>query len=388
MALFRQKMLWIGLVRIVVVMMVLGLAMMGSVLGAKPKDLPVALVVEDKAVTLPDGSMLNIGAMVKEKLLANTALPFVWHEVATEADARAGLDQQDYYGAFIIPADLSKGIASFMTEVPKPATVKVIGNEGMNTQAATAVKQVLGQVSRMLSAELTGQLLSQVEAESPVIPISAAKAIMSPFMVVEETVHPVGLNNASGSAPGMLTQIMWIGSLVISVILALSAQKVKSSGVRRMGVYAMQLVMGAIFVVLVSGYLVWMAHDWYGMAIVDQATTWVALLSGIAFFAIQSMLLNWLGLPAVPILILLMFFSLPVMNIAPEFLPQTTQDWLYSWTPFRFAAASLRNAMYYDEVSVTSSNTVVLWLMVGIGAVLLLLSALKPQRARGQGSAV
>lgn len=383
MAIFRQKILWLGFIGVAVVVMVFGLAMMGSVLGAKPKNIPVALVIEDKAVTLPDGSELHIGAAIKEKLLANKALPIVWHEAATEAEARTGLDRQDYYGAFILPEDLSAGIASFATGEPKPATVKVIGNEGMNAQASTAVKQVLGQVSRMLSAELSGQLLSQAEAKSSVMPVSAAKAMLSPFAVSEETVHPVGLNNASGNAPGMLTQIMWIGSLVVSIILALTGRKAKESGARRVGVHAVQLIIGAIFVSLVSGYLVWMAHSWYGMVVVDVSNTWfMLLLSGIAFFAIQLTLLSWLGMPAMPVLVLLMFFSLPVVNMAPEFLSQTTQDWLYAWTPFRFVASSLRDSMYFSEVGVTSDNMTVLWSLISVGAVLVLLSAFKPQRVK------
>jgi hypothetical protein len=47
------------------------------------------------------------------------------------------------------------------------------------------------------------------------------------------------------------------------------------------------------------------------------------------------------------ILVLLMFFSMPVLNMAPEFLSQTTQDWFYSWTPLRFVAVGLREVMYF-----------------------------------------
>jgi Predicted membrane protein len=382
MALFKQKTLWIGVVATFLVLMIFGVAMMGSVLGAKPKDLPVALVVEDQAVTLPDGSTLNVGAMVKEKLLSIKELPVAWKEVGTEAEAREGLDQQEYYGAFVLPADLSAGLASLSSAEPKPATITILANEGMSVQAATAVKQVLGQVSRMVSAELSQQILGQISQHSEVIPISAAKAALTPFMLQEETVHPIGVNNASGNAPGMLAQISWIGSLVVSIVLFLSSQKAAVAGGRGWVLSLSQAASGIVLVVAVSGFLVWMASSWYGMDLADASGTWLVLaLAGLAFFMLQSALLNWIGYPAMPILILLMFFSMPVVNMAQEFLPQATQDWLYAWTPFKFVAGGLRNSMYFADVSVGSSNISVLWWIVGVGLALLLASGLRKKKA-------
>ncbi len=383
MALFKQKILWIGVIVAFLVLAIFGVAMMGSVLGAKPKDLPVALVVEDQAVSLPDGSTLNVGAMVKEKLLSISELPVAWQEVGTEAEAREGLDRQEYYGAFVLPTDLSAGLASLPTSEPKPATVKIIANEGMSVQAATAVKQVLGQVSRMVSAELSQQLIGQISRQSETIPINAAKALLTPFALQEETVHPIGANNASGNAPGMLAQISWIGSLVVSIFLFLSSQKAAAAGGRGWVLSMSQAIAGIVLVVAVSGFLVWMASSWYGMDLADASGTWLVLtLAGLAFFMLQSALLNWIGFPAMPILILLMFFSMPVVNMAQEFLPQATQDWLYAWTPFKFVAGEIRNSMYYADVSAESSNIVVLWWIVGVGLVLLLASGLRKRKAK------
>ncbi|PWW00767.1 YhgE/Pip-like protein [Paenibacillus cellulosilyticus] len=389
MALLKQKLVWIGIVIIVIVLMVFGLAMMGSVIGAKPQNLPVALVVQDQAVNLPNGTELNVGQMVKEKLTANEALPIVWTVVGSEAEARKGLDQQDYYGALVLPSELSAGIASISTAEPKPAVVKILANEGMNTQASSAVKQILGQAARTISSELSNQLLTQISTQSEVVPVGTAKALLTPFTIQEETVHAIGANNASGSAPGMLTQIMWIGSLATSLILFFSSQKAAAGGARRMSSAIVQAIIGIVFITVVSGYLVWMATSWYGMELADvTGTWWMLLVAGVAFFMLQSALVNWLGVPAMPILILLMFFSLPVVNMAPEFLPQTTHDWLYSWTPFRFAASGLRNSMYFNDIDSASTNLTVMWSIAAVGLVLVVASGFKKSKASaGQTSA-
>ncbi|REE56299.1 YhgE/Pip-like protein [Paenibacillus taihuensis] len=386
MALFKQKAVWIGLLAVFIVLAVFGVAMMGSVLGAKPKDLPVALVVQDQAVSLPNGKSLNVGAMAQEKLLANKELPIAWHLVSTEAEAKQGLDQEEYYGAFVLPADLSSGVASLMSDNPKPATVRILANEGMSVQASTAVKQILGQIALGISSELSKQVLHMVSQNSDVkvIPVGMAGALLAPFQVQEQTVHPIGTNNASGNAPGMLTQIMWIGSLVVSLILMFASQKALASGGRRFGVLLTQAVTGLVFVVLASGFLVWMSKTWYGMSLVDASGTWIALmLGGAAFFLLQSALLSWIGMPAMPILVLLMFFSLPVVNIAPEFLPQTTHDWLYEWTPFRFVAGELRHSMYFADASISSSsNITVLWYIAAASLVVKLVSSFRKVKVR------
>lgn len=382
MELFKQKKLWIGIVAVFVVLIVFGAAMMGSVLGAKPKDLPVAIVVLDKKVELPSGGSLDVGAMVREKLLTNTQIPFVWEVVGSEAEVRAGLENQEYYGALVLPADLSSGMLSLAGPTPKPATVRIITNEGMNTQASAAVKQVLGAAMKGVSLELSSQLLGQIGQQSEQISVGVAKALLAPINVVEESVHMAGGNNANGNAPGLLTQILWIGSLVTGLVLFLMSQQAVGKGARRWSVVLGQAVIGLIVIAAASGFIVWMASSWYGMELAQSVDTWLLLwLAGSAFFLLQSSLLNWIGFPAMGILVLLMFFSMPLLNMAPEFLSQATQDWLYSWTPLRFVSSGLREVMYFGGLESGNTNVGVLWGIAGAFLVLLCASGFKRGRA-------
>lgn len=388
-AIFKQKLLWIGIIIVMVVLIVFGAAMMGSVLGTKPKELPVALVVLDKPAELPTGGALAVGEMIREKLTANTQLPLTWEIVESEEAARAGMDEHDYYGALVIPADLSSGLLSLASPTPKPATVQIIANDGMNAQAATVVKQVLGQAMKAVSLELSNQLLGQIGQQTGgQIPVATAQALLSPIVIQEESIHAVGVNNASGNAPGLLTQIMWMGSLVTGMILFLSIQKTVAAGARRWTVILSQTVAGVAIVGAASGFLVWMASSWYGMELAQTMDTWLYLwLGGAVFFLLQSMLLNWIGLPAMAILVLLMFFSMPVLNMAPEFLSQTTHDWIYSWTPLRFVSGGLREVMYYGGLDSVSTNASVLWIIGGAFLVLLLASSVKKSSVKSTAAA-
>jgi len=394
---WRQKLAWVSIAVVLVVLVVFGAAMMGSVVGAKPKELPVALVVADQPVKLPTGGEIATGALIQEKLLAAAAggeFPIKWELVESVEAAQAGMDERSYYGALVLPEDLSSGLLSLTTGDPKQATVRIIVNEGANTQAATVVKQVLTQSMRMVSGELSKQLLGQIagssQQEAGLVPVAAVDAVMVPFHVKEESVHAVGNNQANGNAPGLLTQIMWIGSMITSVILFFAQQKARSAGGSgNTGIVAAQGVTGIVVVGVAAAFLVWMASSWYGMELAHAAGTWLLLwLGGVMFFSIQSTLLNWIGMPAMGILVLLMFFSMPVLNMAPEFLSPVTQDWIYSWTPLRFVAEGLREVMYYGGLQGLGISASVMWVVAAVFLVLLMGSAVKKQKEKGKASGV
>lgn len=61
MKILTQKMMWLGLVLVLIVLTVVGVAMMGSVLGSKPKELPVALVILDQPAELSTGGTFAEG---------------------------------------------------------------------------------------------------------------------------------------------------------------------------------------------------------------------------------------------------------------------------------------------------------------------------------------
>lgn len=389
MVFFRQKMLWIGALAVLLALTVFGVAMMGSIVGAKPKSLPVALVVLDQPAALPNGETLAVGEKMKGMLEQNTQLPVRWEIVASEAEAREGMDAQQYYGALVLPENLSSGMLTLQSPAPNPAVIHILVNEGMNAQASAVVKQMLGQVLKMAGSELSKQALTMISAQSELVPVTTAQALLSPFEVQEEIVHPVGANHASGNAPGLLTQILWIGCLIISLSLFQALQRTTAVGSSRGIAIVLQGASGLLLVGLASSFLVWMASSWYGMELTNGSGVWLMLwLAGSAFFLLQSTLLNWLGLPAMGILVLLMFFSMPLLNMAPEFLPQATQDWLYSWTPLRFAASALRDVMYFDGSASATANHTVLWAIAGGFLVLLLASMVKKGRRSDKGKSV
>jgi len=383
-SLLKQKILWIGGAAVFVALIIFGLAMMGSVLGAKAKALPVALVVLDQPLDLPTGEKIALGELVKQKVTELDQLPINWITMDSESDVQVELEAQNVYGALIIPADFSRGVLSIQSPSPVPSTIKQYLNEGMNSQAASAVKTMLNQMMDMMQSEISQNLLSQIGEQAEQLPIHTAKALLTPFHIEEIVVHAVGSNNGNGTAPNILTQVIWIGSLICSIFLFLAVRNCRQTTDRRFAVVAVQLIVGLVLTAAASGFTVWMANTWYGMHISNPLHVWLFLwLVAAAFFLLQSALLSWIGFPAIGLLVLLLFFSLPLLNMAPEFMSQTTQDWLYSWTPLRYAAAGLRTIMYYGGEGMSLAYRV-MWWIAAVAAVVLLASSARKEKTDKQ----
>ncbi len=378
MVFLKQKTLWLGWIGILAVVLVFGLAMMGSVLGAKPKAIPVGIVIADEGAALPNGETLNVGKLLQGKLAELEGVPIEWTVFATETEAMAGIDDRSIYGALFLPADLSAGVLSAASPTPSPGDVRIVVNEGMNAQGSGLAKQALGQLIATFRIELSKQALAMAAAQSGTGSIAAetAVAMLTPFTVSETIAHGVGANQGNGAAPGMLVQIVWISAMVTAIVFFLTARRARSGGAGLWTSVALQAAFGILAVASASGLLVWSAVAWYGMELRSTTEAWFALtLAGTAFFLMISAGLNWLGMPAIGLAAVLMFFSMPVVNLAPEFLPEATKTWLYGWTPLRLAADHLRATLYFERGASSA-----LWWIAGAGLLAVVGAGAKPQR--------
>lgn len=118
----------------------------------RSKDLPVAVVNEDKATELM-GQKLDVGHQVVENLKKNKQLD--WHFVSKE-EAEKGMKDLKYYMVVTITEDFSKNAASVINKQPKKMELIYTTNDSLN--------YIANEMSTVGATSLEAQIREQVVA--------------------------------------------------------------------------------------------------------------------------------------------------------------------------------------------------------------------------------
>lgn len=84
----------------------------------------------------------------------------------------------------------------------------------------------------------------------------------------------------------------------------------------------------------------------------------------------------WLGMKSIPIFFILMFFSMQLVTLPKQMLPESYQKYVYDWNPFTHYATSVRELLYLNHQIELNST---MWMFIGFmifGAVSSLVSAI------------
>ncbi|KWX80370.1 hypothetical protein AMQ84_03765 [Paenibacillus riograndensis] len=129
----------------------------------KMNELPVAVVNEDKGADY-EGTKLAAGNDLVTELKKTDG--FKWNFV-TRAQAEAGLKDNTYYMAIVVPEDFSESATTLLEADPKPAKIIYEPNEGYNFLAGqiggTAVKDIKTKVSAKITEAYTTSVFDKIK---------------------------------------------------------------------------------------------------------------------------------------------------------------------------------------------------------------------------------
>ncbi len=303
------------------VLFIFSLTVIPSV-NPQPENVPIAIVNEDVGVEVPNQGELQMGNKMIEMLSsAEEENPVVdWIEVSSSEDVLNGLDEKEYYGALIIPADFSQNQASLRTAEPKSPQVEIIINEGQNYAAATMVNQVLSNVIENVNDTVRSQLLEGFLAEGTDLSVEQAASLANPVEANTTKVNQVGGNSANGNAPVSLFQPLWMGVLASAAILFFVVSKHPVRSRKENAILALaKVLMGAIASMVIGFALPWVADTVVGLTIPSYLDTSLFLtITAFSFFLMILAVLSLVGIRGVALFALLLFFGAPLLSLAPE----------------------------------------------------------------------
>ena len=342
------------------------------VVNPKITDLPLAIVNQDKTEATT--------AMV-EKLKQNSTLSdklsVKWVEVNSKDEAVEKMNNGEYYGALVIPENYTKSLATLATSNPQFPEYTVVVNQGKNSQVSTQVTQLLTQIANKSGDAVSTQIIKRAEAANQPIPAKVVENLMNPVKVNVENINTTG---DFSSAPAVLFTPIWISSLLGSILLFYFGRK-DSSSVKGKALQRTTEVGIIGLVSIMVGLLAPQLVEWIlGVSVDNYLVT--ATFLGISIFAFMLLIfgtLSILGIVGVPIFVLLLFFGLPLLQLAPEMLNGFYTKWVTPWLPMRMLYDGVKNILFFDQ-GLWNEATKELTYVAIVGIVLVFTSIFKEEK--------
>lgn len=412
MNIFKNKLLWIAPIATMIILVIFSLAFYPAY-NPKPKDLPIGILNEDKGTTIQDKNV-NIGKKLEDKLLDSDSNKIKWVKVDSEKDLEKDLKDQKIFGVAIIDKDFSKDAMSKTQkvvmdskkeemqqkvasgEIPpqvvqqmkqkmgnqqvevKQAKFKTIVSEGSSLQGSQIASAVLTGMGDNINAQITKQSLETLTSQNVKVNAADINGLTNPVKVDNEKLNKVKDHQAGGNAPFLMFMPIWIGSIVTSILLFFAFRTSNNIVVQHRIIASIGQMIFAVVAAFAGSFVyIYFMQGVQGFDF-DHPNR-VAIFVALAILGFVGLILGvmvWLGMKSIPIFFILMFFSMQLVTLPRQMLPESYQKYVYDWNPFTHYATSVRELLYLNHHIELNST---MWMFIGFmifGAVSSLVSAI------------
>ncbi|HFV7333479.1 TPA: YhgE/Pip domain-containing protein [Staphylococcus aureus] len=412
MNIFKNKLLWIAPIATMIILVIFSLAFYPAY-NPKPKDLPIGILNEDKGTTIQDKNV-NIGKKLEDKLLDSDSNKIKWVKVDSEKDLEKDLKDQKIFGVAIIDKDFSKDAMSKTQkvvmdskkeemqqkvasgEIPpqvvqqmkqkmgnqqvevKQAKFKTIVSEGSSLQGSQIASAVLTGMGDNINAQITKQSLETLTSQNVKVNAADINGLTNPVKVDNEKLNKVKDHQAGGNAPFLMFMPIWIGSIVTSILLFFTFRTSNNIVVQHRIIASIGQMIFAVVAAFAGSFVyIYFMQGIQGFDF-DHPNR-IAIFVALAILGFVGLILGvmvWLGMKSIPIFFILMFFSMQLVTLPKQMLPESYQKYVYDWNPFTHYATSVRELLYLNHHIELNST---MWMFIGFmifGAVSSLISAI------------
>ncbi|HBE8399790.1 TPA: YhgE/Pip domain-containing protein [Staphylococcus aureus] len=412
MNIFKNKLLWIAPIATMIILVIFSLAFYPAY-NPKPKDLPIGILNEDKGTTIQDKNV-NIGKKLEDKLLDSDSNKIKWVKVDSEKDLEKDLKDQKIFGVAIIDKDFSKDAMSKTQkvvmdskkeemqqkvasgEIPpqvvqqmkqkmgnqqvevKQAKFKTIVSEGSSLQGSQIASAVLTGMGDNINAQITKQSLETLTSQNVKVNAADINGLTNPVKVDNEKLNKVKDHQAGGNAPFLMFMPIRIDSIVTSILLFFAFRTSNNIVVQHRIIASIGQMIFAVVAAFAGSFVyIYFMQGIQGFDF-DHPNR-IAIFVALAILGFVGLILGvmvWLGMKSIPIFFILMFFSMQLVTLPKQMLPESYQKYVYDWNPFTHYATSVRELLYLNHHIELNST---MWMFIGFmifGAVSSLISAI------------
>ncbi|WP_405576598.1 YhgE/Pip domain-containing protein [Streptomyces sp. NBC_01092] len=176
------------------------------------RDLPIALVNEDKGPPLP-GQQQTLGAQVSSSVTAATPAGTVEWRRLSQAQMEDQLASGKIYGALVIPADFTSSVAALTTpQATAQPALTVLTNPGLGSLGSSLASQITQRAAHQASLSIGRQLTTQPSAQG----VNATTRVLlgDPITVTTQVGHPLGKHSGLGLTAFYFTLLLVLTGFV------------------------------------------------------------------------------------------------------------------------------------------------------------------------------
>lgn len=339
------------------------------ILNMKPNELPFAVLSLDEGASTPAGDV-NAGEMMVAGLTSAEApegetAPIKWDLVSTQADLDAAIENNEYYGALVIPADFTQKQALAQAGQGEAPSVSVVLDNAKSPMVAN-------QMQAMIAA-----MLAQMDLNADVQTIHTGNS---------DTATASPLTNMMGQNIAVMPLMIMsmIGGIVLSRIFPKRSTASTSGRFANLGKQLAYAVGLSLLISLAAVVLLNTLVHAGAPVVVTTVFLWLAS------FAVMSLFLGAfdlaVGVGALAVLLVL-FCGMMTAVLPAEMLPPFWANWIAPWVPQPFIARGIRDVLYMGA-GLMPRGTGGLLVLGGVGLLLAAVAALIPSRAKKTPEAV
>lgn len=385
------------------------------------KELPFAVLSLDEGVETPQGTV-SAGDAIVESIVSATAAgdgedsPIAWTRVGSQEELDEALENGEFYGALVVPADFSARQAAakqaetqeLMAQAQVLMAARAQGGgaafpgEAAASVASPAAAQGVAAEAEGVEAPALKVILDK--AKSPLVAGRMGTSISSMFQqlgveVETETIHTGATASAGDGAAaanpmaGMMSlQLSIMPLFMVSVLTALVLSRVfkkrpgapRSERWKSVGLQAAYAVAASLVASLcVYCILLWIAG-------IEAPMMDFVLFLWLASFCVMLLFIGAFNVStALGGLVVIAGFAFGMMTgtLPFEALPAFWQDWVCPWAPQRFIGEGVRAVLFLEE-GAWNAGSLPLLVIGAVGAVLACIAALVPGgKAAKEGAA-
>lgn len=402
---FKRKNIWLGMLAAIIIIGLFAFAQVGARSTVKLHHLPLALVVNDQGKDTKN----VVKTLQNESHKKNAEIK--WVKVKRTSSLTKGFAERKYYGAVVInsgftqainqqtrylkgkviakkldllaaktpaltetqPFQQQKVIASSLTsKLPEQARISLYVSQGSNVTAANILMTALPEMTNRLNQKITNQYNRIATKSGLTLTSQEWSSLQTPINATMTKRNSVSTKEISGMAPFLITIFCWLGSLIFSLLNWRDHSKNemnRSDGRLSITSVTSQLISGIAIATVIAVSIYFFIKICYSVPVHDPQN-FLLLMGFIAFvfYALQSAVLDLLGLKGWPLLLVIWIGSMGVITFIPQMLSPFYHNYVYDITPIRFANDLITNQMYIRDASITGTSMMAL-LYLGLASI-------------------